>query len=347
MNDSKMIRALSRDDEVPERFHAAMRQTLVRLQQEDAASPRARPALRRAAVALLAAVLLAAGTLSALAASDNEQAYALLYHFWPAAAQRLKPVHLASADQGLRLEVISAAVHGDEAEIYVSFQDLTGDRLDGSVDFFDTESINLPCDGWGTCTQVGYDAKSRTAYFLISTGSNDGSPIAGEKVTFSVGGFLSGKRETTATLASGAQLAALAECSAPVPLEDAAHPNDEGHIAAILPADAEAAFAPVEGMRVEAIGLIDGRLHVRLRGLDNRRTDNHGFLYLIDEGGERVFPENSAVLPSSGADQLTELEFGVPAADLGGYELRGDFVTASPLTEGRWQVTFPVISSAD
>lgn len=125
-----------------------------------------RPYRRYAALAA-AAVLCVLLTVPALAFAGVAPAYEVLYAISPAIAQTLKPVQLSCEDNGIRMEVISAAVQGNRADIYISIQDLTGDRIDETVDLFDSYQINRSFDGSATCQLASYDAQRKEATFLI------------------------------------------------------------------------------------------------------------------------------------------------------------------------------------
>ena len=75
-----------------------------------------------------------------------------------AAAQYFTPVQHACEDQGIRMEVLSVYIHGDTAEIYISLQDQTGNRIDETTDLFDSYDILRPYDSTATCRFAGYDA---------------------------------------------------------------------------------------------------------------------------------------------------------------------------------------------
>ena len=110
-------------------------------------------------------------------------------------------------DNGIRLTVDSVYLHSDTVEIYVSLQDLTGDRLDETTDLFDSYRINRAFDCSATCSLAGYDAQTRTARFLISITSFDGQDIEGDKLTFSLNRLLTGKTESEGAV-TGLDLAA-------------------------------------------------------------------------------------------------------------------------------------------
>ena len=46
----------------------------------------------------------------------------------------LKPVNVSCISEGIKMEVVSANVAGNEAYIYISMQDLEGDRISSSFD---------------------------------------------------------------------------------------------------------------------------------------------------------------------------------------------------------------------
>lgn len=73
----------------------------------------------------------------ALAAADYEPAYNLLYKVSPTIAQKLKPVRMSCEDNGIKFEVISAYVEGSEAKIFISAQDIDGDKIDETTDLFE------------------------------------------------------------------------------------------------------------------------------------------------------------------------------------------------------------------
>jgi hypothetical protein len=58
----------------------------------------------------------------AMAAADVQVAYEILYAVSPKIAQELKPVRMSCEDDGIKMEVISAYINGDKAEIYISMQ---------------------------------------------------------------------------------------------------------------------------------------------------------------------------------------------------------------------------------
>lgn len=304
----------------------------------------------RPALVLALALIVCLASFSALAATD-ESTYQLLYRVSPALAQALKPVREACEDQGIRMEVVSASLTESTADIIVTLRDLTGNRLDETIDLFDSYSIRRPFEGSAGCTLLEYDPDTQTAYFSIHIEEKNGTPIAGSKITFSVSRLLGQKTETHDEPIP-LSLDALAEADTQtVRLSGfGGAPEDE-------PSREEWADYPVlapqgtlhdlgDGMAISAVGLIDGRLRVQLAVCDNLNTDNHGFLTLRAADGTERQPlftvgfnnVEGRVVPER--VDYTEAVFEVPEGGLTGYGLYADTVRSGMLIEGNWQVTF-------
>ena len=81
----------------------------------------------------------------------------------PELAQHFMPVQRSCEDECIRLEVVSAYIHGDTAEVYFTLQDLTVGRLDEHT-HIDSFNISSGRDDstLGTCPLVGYDPQTQT-----------------------------------------------------------------------------------------------------------------------------------------------------------------------------------------
>ena len=102
------------------------------------------------------------------------QPFTKLYiKFHPSTAQFFKPIQKSCEDNGIKMQVEAAYIHDNAAEIYITMQDLIGERIDETTDLFDSYSINRPFSSAAGCTLVGYDAKTKTATFLITISEFD------------------------------------------------------------------------------------------------------------------------------------------------------------------------------
>lgn len=322
-----------------------LQRTRAAAQKAPARPRRLRPLIALAAAVICLALAVPAFAMPALAADPD--GYALLYSISPAAAQFFKPVNRSDEDNGIRLTVDSVYLHSDTVEIYVSLQDLTGDRLDETTDLFDSYRINRGFDCSATCSRVGYDAQTRTARFLISITSFDGQDIEGDKLTFSLNRLLTGKTETEGAV-TGLDLAAAQAEPATQQVEwrggsgIAAEAGGSGAETrtALVPTGTLATPAP--GVTVTAMGYIDGLLHIQVLYENIHETDNHGQLWL-ENGAEKLECLGSlSFFDENESDSYEDYYFDVTPAQLADCTLYGSFVTADTLIEGSWEITFPL-----
>lgn len=322
-----------------------LQRTRAAAQKAPARPRRLRPLIALAAVLVCLALTVPAFAMPALAADPD--GYALLYSISPAAAQFFKPVNRSDEDNGIRLTVDSVYLHSDTVEIYVSLQDLTGDRLDETTDLFDSYRINRGFDCSATCSLAGYDAQTGTARFLISITSFDGQDIEGDKLTFSLNRLLTGKTETEGAV-TGLDLAAV---QAEPATQQVTRRGGSGIAAetggstaetrtALVPTGTLA--APVPGVAITAMGYVDGLLHIQVLYENIHKTDNHGQLWL-ESGAEKLECLGSlSFFAENGSDSFEEYVFDVSPAQLADCTLYGSFVTADTLIEGGWEITFPL-----
>ena len=72
---------------------------------------------------VLAMILVTACIATAVAAAVSEDFNTWLYQLWPEAALKLMPVDLSYEDNGIRMEVLSAAAEGSEVLITYTLED--------------------------------------------------------------------------------------------------------------------------------------------------------------------------------------------------------------------------------
>ncbi|MCM1118911.1 MAG: hypothetical protein NC543_06070 [bacterium] len=131
--------------------------------------------LRPVAVAVLAGLILFGGT-SALA-SNVGFVYTMIENTSPALADLFVPVQESCTRAGICMEV--EAIHLEEgdksAEIYISFRDTQGDRINGPADLYDSYGLDCPGATWavGGGGYVGYDEESGKAFFRIQLSSDE------------------------------------------------------------------------------------------------------------------------------------------------------------------------------
>lgn len=321
----------------------------------DAHSPavRKRRSPTKLVLALATALMLVfAASLTAMAAADVDAAYEMLYGFSPTVAQLVKPVNESCVENGIKMEVISAEISGSDAYIYISMEDLEGDRIDGTIDLYDSYDINRSFDSAANCERVSYDEETGKATFLIHIQTMDGKDIRRGKVTFSVGYFLSNKNIIEEQLTVDLTKVTEAENTQSIPSERFRGDIMTGE--ALAPVEG-GLYIPARGAQITAIGYIDGRLHLQVRYDDIWRTDNHGWITLEDEhgnvldceeyqfwGGEREEHRLGSHVILGYPDYYQEYVWDISPEELSGCSLHGAFWLCDTLVEGDWEVTFPL-----
>lgn len=311
--------------------------------------------LCKPAVALVSIGLCLSLAMPVLAA-NVEPVYQLMYLVSPQVAQFFMTVQKSDEDNGIKMDVVSAYIHDNIAEVYITMQDLTEqNRVDATLDLFDSYSINRPFASTAHCERVGYDAGTKMATFLITIEEWGNQNIVGDKITFSVREFLSHKKNYKDILVP----IALSDVDVAESTQIVSSNNGGGGLdykkfvggdqkpIALTPSAPRSEFS-VEGISLTGIGYIEGKLHIQTAVKEPSDNDNHGFFYLKDGNGNRV-DHNYSFAFSNQYEQPGRIEydnyvFDLPQDEIGGYTLYGDFVTSGLKVEGRWRVTFPIES---
>lgn len=305
------------------------------------------------AIALIAAIILCltASVPVLAAATEIEPIYNAIYRISPSLAQKLKPVKMTCEDQGIRMEVESAYIHDNEANIVVSMQDVEENRVDKTMDLYDSYRINRPFSSTGTCSSLNYDEETGKATFLIKISQWGNKEISGEKITFSVREFLSNKKEFNGEIPLNLQeLDVITNtqnrtCYYHPPYEDAE--VQEWQEPCLIPKHEYEDFT--DGIDMTGYGYINGKFHIQIAIRNRLENDNHGTFYLVDkEGNERYcdysvdWRNTTKVSENKNRIDYYEYVFDIPKDEIVNHKLYGYFVTSSGTTKGNWQVTFPL-----
>lgn len=304
----------------------------------------------RKVVAVAAAIMIVLTmSVSALAAFDVESAYNLLYTVSPTIAQKLKPVRMFCEDNGIMFEVISAYVEGSEAKIFISVQDLDGDRIDDTTDLFDSYSINTPFDCSSSCENISYDAETKTATFLIAISQWNGQNIIGEKITFRVREMISNKQKYDAALPEFDlnEIGGAADTFTPSYIRGgsgSAYDEYKENFQSLVSTDV--LCTPVDGVAISAAGYVDGKLHIQVRYDSILETDNHGYVYLKNKDGDIIYCVASIAyfVDAEQKESYNEYIFDLAGKEISEYIPYGYFVTSDVNIKGNWSVTFPLES---
>lgn len=280
----------------------------------------------------------------------------------PELAEQFVPVQMSDESQGIRMEVVAINLQEDEAQVYVTLQDLEGDRLDETTDLYDSYSLHVPFDSVAHCQKLGYDEANRTVTFLVTISAMDGAKedwlekVKNQRITFSVREMIGQKTEydgieipiplAEADLEAEAMSVWINGRSGQIMMQqespaDAQDPRP--YIRVLHPDQGDQRFA-IEGVEFTGIGYVDGYLHVQY-GVPNRlENDNHGHFFLRDaQGNERMY---DGAVSFKGTTEETEhisyedCIFDIAPEELDDYTLYGYFMTSGLHLKGDWQVKF-------
>ena len=298
----------------------------------------------RKLVAAAAVALVCLGSVPALAAADVEPAYNLLYSISPALAQKMKPVNLSCVDQGIQLEVDSAYIHNNTAEAILCIKDLTGDRIDETVDLFDSYDIRNIKDCSATCNLLEYNENTGVAAFAIRMEQTDGSSLSGSKVTVSLSKLLCKKGQFNGVLED---ISLSSVTDTPVLTDNVTIRGGGGapcpENALFLQPAAVPLSTPLTGISVTGLGYENGKLHVQICYEDIGTTDNHGWIWLQNQNGElKDWSYSVSFWDDTLTDSYEEYIFEIPYEELENYNLYGEFTNSNLLIEGDWEITFPM-----
>ena len=89
--------------------------------------------------------------------------YELMYLVSPSVAQHFMPVQKSCESNGIEMEVVSAYIKDNTAQVYITLKDLEGNRVDETTDLNDSYNINRAFD----CT-IGHCEKLSTVFLKKS-----------------------------------------------------------------------------------------------------------------------------------------------------------------------------------
>lgn len=288
-------------------------------------------------------LLFSVGVATATSTSMNE----LVAKVSPEIALLLKPIELSSMDEGINMEVVAAMNDDDSTVVYVTMQDLEGERIDETLDIYDYFISN----GHSFTNEVvAFDeiTKTATVRFLASGGEK----LNNSKLKFQIRSFLSDKKVFEQTKVN-IDLKSV-EDKKPIVLHRDSISGMGGKLYSnakeqesfkILPDENLNIKIPaIDFMEVTNVGFIQNKLHIQTKWIDNDK-DNHGSFYFMNTAGEKIHPSSI----SFGRDKSGKLEYGnnlqeyvfdVDAINLENYALSGNFTTSGNSVSGNWQTTF-------
>lgn len=293
-------------------------------------------------VAIAAIISLLIMSMTIAVSADNYTAYKILYSVNEGMAKKLSLVNESCEDNGIQMTVEAVNIDDNKADIYISLRDLTGDRIDETTDLFDSYRINTTADSMSGCQSVSYDEETKTKTFLISIEQDE--PIVGEKLKFSVSELITGKTETYCKLDIVEKLNVTKGYVSSTDLSVRGGSGDDNFDLdaprQMLKTDKGNGFSPVSGVRIVGYGFIDNQLHIQAYYENILEYDNHGFVYLRDDKGEKVSMEyDIAFWDEENTGSYEEYVFDVSQKEFDDCEVYGKFTTCDTNIKGNWSVS--------
>lgn len=283
------------------------------------------------------------GVAAATSTSMNE----LVAKVSPEIALLLQPIELSSTDEGINMEVVVAMNDDDTAVVYVTMQDLKGERIDETLDIYD---YFISGGHSFTSEVVAFDDKTKTATvrFLASAGEK----LSNKKLKFQVRSFLSDKQVFEQTKVN-IDLKSVEDKKSIELHRDFisgmggklySNVKDQESFKILLDNHLNIKIPAIDFMEVRNVGFIQNKLHILTKWIDNDK-DNHGSFFLMNTAGEKIYPSSiSFGKDNSGklvyGNNYQEYVFDVEAINVENYELSGDFTTSGNSVSGNWQTTF-------
>ncbi|MGN7413208.1 hypothetical protein [Paenibacillus sp. SAF-068] len=270
----------------------------------------------------------------------------------------LQPVHQVSEDQGIRMEIIGAVRDGDTTEIYVSLSDLTGHRIDDTLDVYD---YRVTGGNANNAQIIHYDDAEKTAIvrFLIQ------GKVTKNRITVQINTLMSGTslQDGYNVQVDWEQLLQEKKINSYEILDRDRISGLGGKTDIQLETDPipvlhqDVTNIPVEGiawMHISNMGFVDGKLHIQIDPDNEIGEYNHGYFYFTDEQGQKLdIPEYSISYGHYVKDGVRyggdyrEFVYDLSAVDqLDTLRLQGSFTSISEVVQGNWKTTFNLSQNA-
>lgn len=266
----------------------------------------------------------------------------------PQVAVMLQPIEMSSEDNGIKMEVIAAMNDDEMAVIYVTLQDLTGDRIDETLDLYDYSFTGARIM---TSEIVNFDETTNTATLRIQ--GNGGQKLNGKKMNVSIDSFLSNKE--TFESAIDIDIPSLLNMASKTVQIDMNHiPGGGGllleelwkndFLQVLKPNETEMKLPEIPWVDISNVGIIDNRLHIQVKW-DEENLYDHGYFFFKDDFGNEIH-SSSVVFDINESGQTeygrryTEYIFDLKEINLDEQSLFAQFIRNGNYIKGNWNNTF-------
>jgi hypothetical protein len=298
-----------------------------------------------------ALIVLSAGVGAARIPSINN----LVANVSPEIALMLQPIEVSDEYDGIKMDVIAAMNDNEMAVIYVTLQDLTGNRIDETLDLYD---YSISGAQMFNSQIVDYDETTNTATLRIQ--GNGGKSLNGKKVNFRIASFLSDKQKYNVAVNTNlSEIKSKPPQTVPLEMNDVPGGGgklyqklkDQGTVQVLKPNENEISLPEIKFLHISNIGIIDNRLHIQVRwNKDN--IDDHGYFYFDDNLGNEILPSSinfgtDEAGHTNYGNEYTDYIYDKDRVDFEGQKLLGNFVSNGKYTTGKWNTIFKMESVQD
>lgn len=260
------------------------------------------------------------------------------------ASRYLQPVKMVSESNGIKMEVVAAMNDDETAVVYLTMQDLVGNRIDETI-----RLCNVYMEGADILTHglIDYDENTKTATFSMD--AYGGHKLNGKKVTVRVDSFLSGEENFHNVDAE----ISLKELDLPPPktfllqMENVSsgesglydEVQEKGEISCLIPEEKNIVLQKIDFVNISNIGFVNGKLHVQTKWKES--IHNNGSLHLKNKNGDLIRASFLDFSVENKSAKYIEYVFDVEASNISDYSLFGDFQKYNEI-EGEWNTTFKI-----
>lgn len=267
----------------------------------------------------------------------------------------LKPVQLISQDKGIKMEVVAALKDEDMIALYITLQDVEGNRIDKTLDLNDSYRIK----GLSAYTSevVDYNEKNKTATIRVQANGNE--DLNNKKVEFSLGSFISGEKNISSSLNGNVfvdKLRNKVKGTAKLNISNISGTggtlyngiDNEKEISILEKGTLNIGFKGISSMSITNMGIIDNQLHIQTKW-DKVKYNNHGLLYLTNKEGKKINVKSGSI--SLGFDKNGEASYGndyieyifdLENIDLNNVNLNANVSYSEGYVEGQWKTNFKI-----
>ena len=297
----------------------------------------------------------------------------LMYQVSPEMAARFSPIRESDTDNGIKMEVLSASVHGATAEICISFEDLEGNRLtrQSMPEQFHTQFTGMTAlrtGAWGgTIKDMDFDEETGKLILVLERTFHFYDENAGRNLT--VQELFDGKM--TVCLDRLYEFVEQPEVEIPAALTDnecitvkidRSHPTDrsvevpfDGFGSGAVSGDpwlsqeyyeilepGQSVKDITDVLAVTGIGYAEGQLHVQTRIRADSIEAPIFDLWLVDAEGNEVYRmrhHTFTIREGENWGEYEEIIFDIPQEELENYTLMYR-VSERKSIDGNWKVAF-------